>query len=153
MSECRDRHAGAGYLAEPGDRIGALRADSLLAVPVGQRGHVVGVRRHDRAELGDPIDLLGGGEPEVHDRRAVVLARVARLAGLEGVQDQVQAGVAVLVDVDLVAGVPVGGERAGEYVRLDHPLALVAVEVAVPHLHRLAEDRPVGEQLDLLGQE
>ena len=89
----------------------------------------------------------------MHQDRAVVVAGVLAHAPLEGVEHDVEAEVAVDVDVELVAGVPVELGRRADLLRRRDPLALVAVGVSPLHLHELREDRPVGEELDLVGQE
>ena len=55
---------------------------------------------------------------------------------------------------------PVGERPLGEHVGLHQPFAVVIgigsavlVDVGIPHLHELGDDRTVGEQLDLVGQE
>jgi hypothetical protein len=55
--------------------------------------------------------------------------------------------------VDLIAGVPVERRSSGKFFRRQDPLAVMAVGVAVFHLHELRDDGAVGEQLDLLVEE
>ena len=49
---------------------------------------------------------------------------------LELIEHHVEASIAVDVDVQLVAEVPVDAERACEELRIHHPLALVTIPVA-----------------------
>ena len=79
---------------------------------------------------------------------------------LDGVEHQFKARVAVHVNVQLPAGVPVNlGERA-KSVGVHHPFAVMVrvgsarvVEVRLLHLHQLTDDGAVGEEFHLLGQQ
>ena len=129
-------------------------------VLVGEPDRIVGVGRDDAAQFRDPVDLLLSGVGEVHDHRAVVGARIGGHALVDGVEHQVEPRVAVDVDVQLPAGLPVHRGERPEHLRLHQPFTVVAwiglagiVEVGVAHLHQLADNRAVGEQLDLLGQQ
>ena len=106
-----------------------------------------------RAEPGDPPDLLLGRIGEMDDDRAVIGARVLGHQLFENVQHDIEAEIAVDVDVELIAGVPEEPRALLELVGRHDPFALVAVEIAVLHLHELRDDRPVGEELDLLREE
>ena len=89
----------------------------------------------------------------MHDDGAVIGARVLRHQLFQNVQQHFEAEVAVDVDVDLVAGVPVEPRPLLQLFGRHDPFAMVAVEIAVLHLHQLGDDGAVGEQLDLLRKE
>ena len=84
------------------------------------------------------------------DDGAMIGARVSLQVGFQDIEQQVESGVAILVHVNLVAGIPVDPEGSLEERRLHQPLAFVTVEIPVPHLHQLAEHGAVHEELHLL---
>jgi hypothetical protein len=131
----------------------ALRAQADFAVFVGESDRVIRVGADDRAEPRDPADLLLGRIGEMDDDGAVVGAGVLRHQRLDNAEDDVEAEVAVDMDVELIAGVPVEARALFQFVRRDDPFAVMAVEIAVLHLHELGDDRAVGEELDLPGEE
>ena len=87
--------------------IGALRAEADLAVLVRETRRVIGVRADDCAKPRDARDLLLGRVGEMHDDRAVVGARILAHAPLQHVEHDVETEIAIDMDVNLVAGVPV----------------------------------------------
>jgi hypothetical protein len=52
----------------------------------------------------------------MHQRRAVIVSRLAALRLLDVVEQHVHAGIAVIVNMDVIAGIPVRQEG-----RLSHP--------------------------------
>ena len=87
--------------------IGARRAEAELGELVGEAARVVGVGADDGAEPGDARHLIFRRIGEVDDDGAVVGTRVLAHAPLERVEHDLEAEVAIDVDVEAVAGVPV----------------------------------------------
>jgi len=65
---------------------------------------------------GSPFNLIGRGKSKMHQRRAVIVSRLAALRLLDVVEQHVHAGIAVIVNMDVIAGIPVRQEG-----RLSHP--------------------------------
>src|ERR1019366_1950776 len=89
----------------------------------------------------------------MHDDAAAIGARGIAHQLFQDVQDNLKAQVAVDMGVDLIAGVPVKRRSPGKLFRPQYPLAVMAVGVAIFHLHELRDDGSVGEQLDLFFKE
>ena len=141
-------NAGPFDIAEPHHVVGALRSKALLRVGVGERAHVIGVGADDHAEPLHAVDLILLRNREVDGDRAVVVARMAAHVRLDIVEHHVEARVAVDMDMDLVAGVPVDLEGAREDIRIHDPFAMPRADVGFTHLHGEGIDGAVSEELD-----
>jgi hypothetical protein len=67
-------------------------------------------------------------------------------------REEIEPGITIDVDMHLIAQIPVDPDGAREELRIPHPFPLVAIGVALAHLHGLGIDGTAGEQLHLLRQ-
>ena len=83
----------------------------------------------------------------MHDDGPVVGPRVLPHAPLQHVEHDVETEIAVHVDVQLVAGVPVEPGALLQVLGRHEPVALVTVGVAAVHLQELRDDCAVAKSL------
>jgi hypothetical protein len=150
MSEWSD-HGIPARLRSPKRTISsALGPEADFPVLVGQSRDVVGVATDNRAKRLDAGDLVWAADGEVDERRAMAVARAPPQICFERVQNPIEPRIAVHMDMELIARVPIDAEGALEEVIVHHPFALMPIEVRLTYLHELRVDRAVGKELDLL---
>jgi hypothetical protein len=126
----------------------SFRAKARLGKFVGEAYRIIGIGADESAEPRDPPDPLLCGIGEMHDDRAVIGARIFRHQLFQNVQHHFEAEVAVDVDVNLIARVPEQARAPFDLLGRFNPFAVMAIEIAVFHLHQLRDDRAVNRLRD-----